>query len=44
MQLQVSEDLNRIIAYAREEAMRTGSYGKFYGCSRYPSCKGTRDY
>ena len=27
MQLQVSEDLNRIIAYAREEAMRTGSYG-----------------
>ena len=27
MQLQVSEDLNRIITYAREEAMRTGSYG-----------------
>ena len=27
MQLQVSEDLNKIIAYAREEAMRTGSYG-----------------
>jgi len=27
MQLQVSEDLTRIIAYAREEAMRTGSYG-----------------
>ena len=27
MQLQVSEDLNRIISYAREEAMRTGSYG-----------------
>ena len=27
MQLQVSEDLNQIIAYARDEAMRTGSYG-----------------
>ena len=27
MQLQVSEDLNGIIRYAREEAMRTGSYG-----------------
>ena len=27
MQLQVSEDLNKIIQYAREEAMRTGSYG-----------------
>ena len=27
MQLQVSEDLNKIISYAREEAMRTGSYG-----------------
>ena len=27
MQLQVSEDLNLIIKYAREEAMRTGSYG-----------------
>ena len=27
MPLQVSEDLNKIIAYAREEAMRTGSYG-----------------
>ena len=24
--------------------IRTGSHGKFYGCSRYPSCKGTRDY
>ncbi len=27
MQLQVSEDLNQVIKYAREEAMRTGSYG-----------------
>ena len=22
--------------------LRTGRYGRFYGCSRYPSCKGTR--
>ncbi|MBO5563125.1 MAG: hypothetical protein J5939_05365, partial [Bacteroidales bacterium] len=27
MQLQISDDLNGIIKYAREEAMRTGSYG-----------------
>ena len=27
MALQVSEDLNKIVSYAREEAMRTGSYG-----------------
>ena len=27
MQLQVSGELNNIINYAREEAMRTGSYG-----------------
>ena len=27
MQLQITEDLNAIIKYAREEAMRTGSYG-----------------
>ena len=27
MQLQVSDDLNNVIKYAREEAMRTGSYG-----------------
>ena len=27
MQLQVSEELNAIIKYAREEALRTGSYG-----------------
>jgi ATP-dependent Clp protease ATP-binding subunit ClpC len=27
MQLQVSDDLNEVIKYAREEAMRTGSYG-----------------
>ncbi|MBO7397234.1 MAG: ATP-dependent Clp protease ATP-binding subunit [Bacteroidales bacterium] len=27
MQLQVSDDLNDVIKYAREEAMRTGSYG-----------------
>ena len=27
MQLQVSDDLNLVIKYAREEAMRTGSYG-----------------
>ena len=27
MQLQVSEELNLVIKYAREEAMRTGSYG-----------------
>lgn len=22
---------------------RSGPYGKFWGCKRYPSCKGTRD-
>ena len=27
MQLQVSDELNLVIKYAREEAMRTGSYG-----------------
>ena len=27
MQLQVTEELNQVIKYAREEAMRTGSYG-----------------
>ena len=27
MQLKVTEDLNLVIKYAREEAMRTGSYG-----------------
>ena len=27
MQLQVSDNLNLVIKYAREEAMRTGSYG-----------------
>ena len=27
MQIQISEELNGIIKYAREEAMRTGSYG-----------------
>ena len=27
MQLHVTEDLNQVIKYAREEAMRTGSYG-----------------
>ena len=27
MQLQITEDLNAILKYAREEAMRTGSYG-----------------
>ncbi len=25
-------------------ALRTGPYGKFYGCTNYPSCKGKRDY
>lgn len=24
--------------------LRTGPYGKFYGCSRFPSCKGTRQF
>lgn len=24
--------------------LRTSKYGKFYGCSNYPSCKGKRDY
>jgi len=24
--------------------LRKGRYGKFYGCSRYPYCKGTRPY
>ena len=27
MQLKVTEELNQVIKYAREEAMRTGSYG-----------------
>ena len=27
MQIQISDALNGIIKYAREEAMRTGSYG-----------------
>ena len=25
-------------------ALRTSKYGKFYGCTNYPSCKGKRDY
>lgn len=24
--------------------LRSSRYGKFYGCSKYPSCKGKRDY
>lgn len=24
--------------------LRSGPYGQFYGCTRYPSCKGTRNY
>lgn len=24
--------------------LRTGRYGKFYGCSRFPYCRGTRQY
>lgn len=24
--------------------LRTGRYGKFYGCSRFPYCRGTREY
>ena len=24
--------------------LRSGRYGKFYGCSRYPNCRGTRRY
>jgi len=24
--------------------LRSGRYGKFYGCSRYPDCRGTRRY
>ena len=24
--------------------LRKGVYGKFYGCSRFPNCRGTRDY
>ena len=24
--------------------LRSGRYGKFYGCSKYPSCKGKRSY
>ena len=27
MEIRISEELNSIINYAREEAMRTGSYG-----------------
>ena len=27
-----------------EMVLRTSRYGKFYGCSRYPSCTGKRDY
>src|SRR5438105_11557605 len=26
-----------------EMVPRSGAYGKFWGCKRYPSCKGTRD-
>lgn len=25
-------------------ALRTSKYGKFYGCTNYPTCKGKRDY
>ena len=24
--------------------LRNGRFGKFYGCSRYPLCKGTRNF
>lgn len=24
--------------------LRTGKYGKFYGCSKFPYCKGTKKY
>lgn len=24
--------------------LRNGRYGKFYGCTNYPQCEGTRDY
>ncbi|MEK6765781.1 MAG: topoisomerase DNA-binding C4 zinc finger domain-containing protein [Planctomycetota bacterium] len=24
--------------------LRNGKYGKFYGCSKYPYCKGTRKH
>ena len=24
--------------------LRNGRFGKFYGCSRYPMCKGTRNF
>lgn len=24
--------------------LRTGKFGKFYGCTNYPSCKGTKKY
>ena len=50
MEIKVTEELNRIINYAREEAMRTGSYGigpdhLFLGIIRHdenPACNALR--
>ena len=30
MEIRISDELNDIIRYARDEAMRTGSYGKMH--------------
>lgn len=27
-----------------ETILREGKFGKFYGCTNFPSCKGSRDY
>lgn len=27
-----------------DTVLRTGIYGKFYGCSTFPHCKGSRNY
>jgi hypothetical protein len=27
-----------------ETQLRTGKYGKFYGCKRFPGCTGSRSY
>jgi ssDNA-binding Zn-finger/Zn-ribbon topoisomerase 1 len=27
-----------------ETVLRSGPYGKFYGCSDFPNCRGTREF
>ena len=43
----VSSDNNNLITCPRcnsEMVLRNGRRGKFYGCPRFPYCRGTRDY